>query len=414
MASEDISCAVVGLGKLGLPYAALLANSGIKVNGLDLNQERIEQISNLNLEPEPLLSDLVRENLGRNLLITQDWEFALKDTNASFIIVPTPSANNDLFSNEYVLEAVTRVANITKFNSQPHVIVIVSTVMPTTCDEKVVPLIKEIYGEDNYGAKISLIYSPEFIALGTIVKNMEKPDMILIGESDAWAGDLFSLIQGKIARNQPPILRMSFSSAELTKLFINTYVTSKISFANMVAEISQEVENANVGIILEALGLDSRIGGKYLKAGLGYGGPCFPRDTRALNSFSKLKGVDATLVRATDEINRRQPLLWISRIERLIQNANQGKIAILGLSYKPGSFITDESQAVQIANLLARRGFSVGVHDPLVEINSNLGLDPRIHSITDLNSLDEFDLLVVAVPWPEYEIINTTRKLLRI
>ena len=406
-------CTVVGLGKLGLPYAALLADSGFVTKGIDENQGRINQIIDKNLEPEPELNELVKKNLGDRLSITSNWEIALDNSDISFLIVPTPSQPDGKFSNDYVISAVRNIVNVIKITKKKHVIVVVSTVMPTTCDQILIPLIKDLIGGSNYGELISLAYSPEFIALGTIVKNMRFPDMILVGESDAYAGDLLLKAQLSFAKNSPQIRRMSLSSAEITKISVNTFVTSKISYANMIGEIAANVPNADYKMILESLGSDSRIGGKYLSAGLGFGGPCFPRDNRAFTKFASDFGVEANLATATEAINLRQPEVWTNRIIDSVKNS-EARIAILGLSYKPGSFVTEESQAIVVANNLASRNYKVSVHDPLVIKYGNAQLNSKIEKMDDLSGLDKFDLVVVAVDWPEYKDLKGVQKLVRI
>jgi UDPglucose 6-dehydrogenase len=406
-------CTVVGLGKLGLPYAALLADSGYITRGIDENLARINQIIEKNLEPEPGLNELIARNLGDKLLITTNWEEALEGSDISFLVVPTPSQPNGKFSNDYLISAIRKIIYVVKKTRKKHVIVVVSTVMPTTCDQILIPLIKDLIGDSNYGELVYLAYSPEFIALGTILKNMRYPDMILVGESESYAGDLLLKAQTSFTQNSPQVRRMTLSSAEITKISVNTFVTSKISYANMIGEIAAFVPNADYKVILESLGMDSRIGGKYLSAGLGFGGPCFPRDNRAFTRFAKDFGVDASLAIATEKINLRQPEVWTKRIIDFVDK-REARIAILGLSYKPGSFVTDESQSIIIANNLASRGYKIFVHDPLAFEYSSVDLNNGIERLTDLTNLDDFDLIVVAVDWPEYKQLKANKNLIRV
>ena len=406
-------CTVVGLGKLGLPYAALLADSGYITRGIDESLARVKQIIEKNLEPEPGLNELIERNLGNKLLITTNWEEALEGSDISFLVVPTPSQPNGKFSNDYLISAIRKIIYVIKKTRKKHVIVVVSTVMPTTCDQILIPLIKDLIGDSNYGDLVYLAYSPEFIALGTIVKNMRYPDMILVGEAESYAGDLLLKAQTSFTQNSPKVRRMTLSSAEITKISVNTFVTSKISYANMIGEIAAFVPNADYKVILESLGMDSRIGGKYLSAGLGFGGPCFPRDNRAFTRFAKDFGVDASLAIATEKINLRQPEVWTKRIIEFV-NKPEARIAILGLSYKPGSFVTDESQSIIIANNLESRGYKIFVHDPLAFEYGSVELNNGIERLTDLTNLEDFDLIVVAVDWPEYKQFKANKNLMRV
>ena len=154
------------------------------------------------------------------------------------------------------------------------------------------------------GPSLGLCYNPEFIALGSVVRDMLRPDMILIGESDTTAGDILERLYDAACENRPAVQRMNFVNAELTKLAINTFVTTKISYANMLADICERLAGADVDVVTRAVGSDSRIGARYLKGAIGYGGPCFPRDNVAFSALARSLGAQAQLAETTDAINR--------------------------------------------------------------------------------------------------------------
>jgi UDPglucose 6-dehydrogenase len=397
-----LKIAVIGLGKLGLPFALLLAHAGHKVCGLDLSPSRLLQIKENNLEPEPEVAELVSTVDSQNFQVSSDWQEVLTDTEVSFIVVPTPSDESGMFTNKYLIQALQEIGKVASSLSSRHAVCVVSTVMPGSCDAELTDaLLKEISTTENR-ENISLTYSPEFIALGSIVKNMRYPDLILLGEKEEWAGDLVLEATSSICLNDPYTQRMSRSSAEITKIAINTYVTSKISYANMIAEIADKTSGANKFEILEAIGRDSRIGTKYLKPGLGFGGPCFPRDNRALATYASNLGVNASMAHATQEINLRQPEVWISRIEQAISSVGTGKkILLLGMSYKPGSFVVEESQAISITSRLAELGYEVSAHDPLANLEVALAGN-KVEILSHLPSHEEFDLVVKLVDWDNY------------
>lgn len=394
---------VIGLGKLGLPFASLLAKAGHRVVGLDLNIKRLEDIRSFRIESEPEVASLVRDELNRNLIITSDWKSALNKSEISFVIVPTPSGEDGKFKNDYVIESILHVLEYVDLRD--HIVCIVSTVMPGTCAKVLTPLIEQ--NQRVRDLNIELAYSPEFIALGTIVKNMKNPDMILIGENQAWVGDKLISVLTSVSKNSPKICRMSPTSAELAKLAVNTFVTSKISYANMIAEIADALDDVDKYQVLDAVGSDSRVGGKYLRPGLGFGGPCFPRDNRAIGSLADSLGVGAELAKATEAINLRQPHIQLTKVIRKI-GAEPRKILFLGLSYKPGSYVTEESQALQIAALLSEKGNLVHVHDPLATLPAELLNDGGLRQIPQLLELQTYDYIVLAVDWPDYELVKST------
>ena len=183
---------------------------------------------------------------------------------------------------------------------------------------------------DRSATSLGLCYSPEFIALGNVIRDMLEPDMVLIGESDPRAGDVLERLYAGVCENDPPFRRMSLVNAELTKIAVNTYVTMKISYANTLADICERLPGADVESVTDALGLDTRIGGKYLRGAIAYGGPCFPRDNKAFAVLARDLGADAALAEATDAINVAQS----DRLARIVRRASSAgdAVGILGLS----------------------------------------------------------------------------------
>jgi UDPglucose 6-dehydrogenase len=195
---------------------------------------------------------------------------------------------------------------------------------------------------------------------------------------------------------------MSLASAEIAKISVNTFVTAKISYANMIAELSDKISGANKYDILGALGADSRIGGKYLNPGLGFGGPCFPRDNLAFAKIGDSLGVDTELAKATQSINLRQPKISAERINAKLLHKHEA-LTVLGLAYKPGSFVTEESQSVMLVKELSKKWNKIYVHDPLVSDDNLFKGFSNVESISSVFQIQKSDLVVVAVKWPEYE-----------
>jgi nucleotide sugar dehydrogenase len=209
-------------------------------------------------------------------------------------------------------------------------------------------------------------YNPEFIAQGTILKNQEKPDIVLIGEGDKLAGDILEKIYKKHTSNNPSICRMSKTEAEICKISLNCFLTTKIAFANMVGDIAIN-SGYNPEKILLAIGSDTRIGSKYINHGYGYGGPCFPRDNRALAIYANKKGIDALISKASDKSNK---LHLDYLVENFIKNNPVNKQVIIeSVTYKPDSTILEESQQLLFVYKLAKKGYSVLIKERNSVIN---------------------------------------------
>ena len=394
---------VVGLGKLGAPLAAVLASRGFSVIGLDVNKTLVDAM-NAGKMPivEPQLNELLAANRER-LTATMDANEAVQKSDASFVIVPTPSDSTGFFSNRFVLQAMDTLGKALKNKKGYHMVVITSTVMPGTTGTEIKKALEAASGR-MVGPDLGLCYNPEFIALGSVVRDMLFPDSILIGESDTKAGDVLQTIYLQMCENKPPVQRMNFVNAELTKISVNTYVTTKISYANMLADICDRIPGADVDAVTKALGADTRIGAKYLKGAMGYGGPCFPRDNVAFAAFARKIGARADVAEATDRINNFQ----VERLSTLVAKfAKAGtRIAILGLSYKPHTPVVEESHSVKLAARLADAGYVVTVHDPLAQEAAMAVLGDKVVGASSIEgAVRECDLLIVATGWPQYKEI---------
>lgn len=392
--------AVFGLGKLGSVLAALYASAGHEVVGVDLNPDAVAAVS-AGRAPvaEPGLEDLMSSSHGR-LVATLSPEQALKNASASFLIVPTPSDSDGAFSNEFVIAAIRSLGEAIRDQDLRHVVVIASTVMPGST-MGVLKEELELASGKVVGRDVGLVYSPEFIALGSIVRDMQHPDLVLIGESDPQSGELVADLAMSVVQSKPEIRRMAPIDAEVVKLAINTYVTTKISFANMLGELCDKLPDADIDVVTNAVGADSRIGRKYLKGGLGYGGPCFPRDNLALARLGELLGVDMSIATATDEVNERQ----VSRVLELVRKVSEppAHVVVLGLSYKPETGVCERSQSIDICNELVGQGYAVTAVDPLGTKDARPMLDPKITSCISFDEvLRKPEVIILATPWNDF------------
>jgi UDPglucose 6-dehydrogenase len=216
---------------------------------------------------------------------------------------------------------------------------------------------------------------------------------------------MLASIYRKVVGPDVSIARMNFVNAELTKISVNTYVTMKISYANMLGEICDRLEGADVSVVIDAIGRDTRIGNKYLKPAVGYGGPCFPRDTIAFARMACLVGGSADLASSTEIINRRQIARLIEMIRDMIPIG--GTVAVLGLSYKPNTPVIEESQGIMLVKALTEAGIEVIAHDPMAAAPARAVLgDAARFCPTTREALANADVGVIITPWPEYAGIS--------
>lgn len=395
---------VIGLGKLGLCSAACFADGGYRVWGVEIDSKRVKMINRgENPVRETGLSELLRKVKPR-LTATADYSEAVLNTDATFIIVSTPSRRDGSFSNDQVESALKALARPLQEKNSYHLVVITSTVMPGTTDGWARPLLEKLTGK-KCGVGFGLAYNPEFIALGSVIRDFQNPDFLLIGECSRRDGEMLEEIYRKVCRNDPAFARLSPVNAEIAKICLNCYVTLKISFANALGGICESVPGADANRILSAIGLDSRIGRKYFRSGLGFGGPCFPRDNRAFSSFARRAGTRARLSELVDSINEEQA----ERIVDLaVARAKKGaKAAMLGLSYKPDTPIIEESQAVDIARRLRKAGFRVAVYDPQALESARAEEGKAFEYSESLEDcLRGASLCLIATPWKEFREIE--------
>ncbi|HEX5326732.1 MAG TPA: nucleotide sugar dehydrogenase, partial [Acetobacteraceae bacterium] len=354
--------AVIGLGKLGAPLAVVLASTGHRVIGVDVNPAFVEAI-NAGRAPvqEPGLQECLSAARSR-ISATTHFAEAIPATDLSCVIVPTPSGADGVFTNRWVLDAVRHIGTALRHTDRYHVVNITSTVMPGSTGGEIRAALEQSSGR-RVGDTVGLTYNPEFIALGTVVRDLLHPDVVLIGESDPRAGDVLEAAYRVTVGPNVPVQRMNWVNAELTKISVNTFVTTKISYANMLAELCEKLPGADVDVVTAALGKDSRIGPKYLRGALGYGGPCFPRDNVAWAALARSVGAVADVAEATDAINHRQVERIVSLVSRLA--APESAIAVLGLAYKPDTPVVEQSQGMMIARRLAETSYRVLVCDPI-------------------------------------------------
>lgn len=347
---------VIGIGRLGICTGLILERNGYNVLGVDTSEHYINSINNKTLiSSEPHVMEYLKSS--KNFKATTNLKEGLSFSNIIFIVVPTPNGGNDNYYDHSILGRL--LMSINKDQVKNKHLIICCTVMPGYIKNIAKELICDC-------TNTTLNYNPEFIAQGSIIKDFESPDIILIGEENKDSGNVIENIYMNILHYPKEVIlskicRMSPQEAELTKISINGYITTKISYANMISDICDKT-NLNKNVVLNAVGKDSRIGNKYLKPGFSYGGPCFPRDTKALNIYMKSIDIDSVLIDGTEKYN---DLHVQYQTEKILNENKVNTIVINDVAYKENCSVAiiENSAKLKIAKLLVKSGKHVIIQD---------------------------------------------------
>jgi UDPglucose 6-dehydrogenase len=382
---------VGGCGKIGGTMVAYYASLGHDVVVVDKSETGVKALKEHRcLSIEPGVPELMAANWDR---ITASTDFrAAKGAEMVIVQVPSPSDEQDKFVSGYVRDACGRLAEVVSPNT---VVVVSSTLMPGEMDKTILPV---------FGG--SICYSPVFVAIGNVLKGIREPDAVIIGQSSEYAGKKAEKWYRDTCANNPPIVRTSIVNAELAKLLLNCFITAKISLANSCAEICERVPGADADVVLGFLGLDKRIGTKTMKPGLGFGGTCFGRDSKALIALGYDLKHPNRLQGGIDDFNRGYDHRLVARIVKLAGASQPDPvIAFLGLTYKTDVDLVDDSNALRIAHRLSCLGIRVKAFDPMGMPRAKKEV-PETERLKYCASVEECvtgaDLTVLATPWPEF------------
>lgn len=396
----DIRYSIIGLGKLGASMAAAIASRGFHAIGVDVSQRAVDLVNDGRAPvQETNLEETIAANKER-IRATMSHREAILNSDLSFVIVPTPSDEQGAFSLQYASWVFKEIGRALAEKKDYYNVVLTSTVLPGSTRYGLLPILERESGK-KCGLDFGLCYSPEFIALGSVIKDFLHPDFTLVGEFDERCGSQLEKCYARIMPDNPPCMRMSLENAELTKISVNTFVTTKITFANMLAALCERIPGGDIDTVTNALGRDQRIGPKYLKGGLGYGGPCFPRDNVALGFIARAVGLEVALAETTDRFNRAMPAGIVKRLEAFVPSG--ATVAVLGLAYKPHSHVIEKSQGISLAKALSHAGARVVAYDPLARDGARTEL--AYHAVvldTLADCLQQADVVLVTTPDPEF------------
>ncbi len=362
MTARDRDIAVVGSGYVGTTLAACLADFGHTVVAVDIDPEVVSAIND-GRSPisEPGLDELLQAHAGDRLRATTDHA-ALREASVTFLAVDTPARDDGSLDDTALLGATEDVGAALAEDDDYHLVVVKSTVLPDVIEERILPTLAESSGRTLDG-DLGVAVNPEFLREGTAVSDLLNPDRIVIGSNDDRAGDrLEAVYEPLIEDASPAVFHTGRREASLIKYANNAFLATKLSFINDLGGLckSYEVDTYEVA---EALGLDSRISGRYLRAGLGWGGSCLPKDTAALRWAGMDRGHPLSMIEAAIEVNERQPQRLLQLLQEQGSVANQ-RVAVLGLAFKPDTDDIRSSRAKPVIEGLLELDAEVVAYDP--------------------------------------------------
>jgi len=396
---------IVGTGYVGLVSGACFAETGLNVVCVDIDEGKINQLRNGKIPIyEPGLEPIVLRNIEKGRLsFSTSLKDVIDESEAVFIAVGTPQDEDGSADLKYVL-AVAR--DIGRYMNHYLVVVTKSTV-PIGTSEKVRKAVQEEL--DKRGVKIAfdVASNPEFLKEGNAVDDFLRPDRIVIGTDSEEAKKIMQKLYKPFVLNGHPILFMDIPSAEMTKYAANAMLATKISFMNDIANLC-DIVGADVNMVRKGIGSDPRIGDKFIYAGVGYGGSCFPKDVKALIKSAEEHNWSLEILKAVEKVNERQKEVIIHKIKKHFNNQLQGKtFAIWGLSFKPHTDDMREAPSLVIINRLLSEGAQCKVYDPVAmnEAKRKLG-DSVIYAKDQYEALIDADAMVLVTEWPEFRLPN--------
>jgi len=390
----------IGSGYVGLVSGTCFADLGNEVVCLDIDEKKVESLSK-GIIPiyEPGLKELVERNikLGR-LRFTTDSEKAIKEAEIIFICVGTPPKSNGEADMSYTYAAA---ENIGKFMDDYKIVANKSTV-PVGIAEKVRKIISEELKKRKKSIEFDVVSNPEFLREGAAVKDFQNPDRIIIGASSEKAKEALAKLYKPLSRSDKPILFTTEKNAELIKYASNAMLATRISFMNELSQLCEEI-GADIKVIARGMGLDNRIGPRFLQAGCGYGGSCFPKDVKALSHMLEQHGLTSNLMRTVDYINERQKRSLVPKLKKLLPELEGKTIAVWGLAFKPRTDDIREAPGLTVIDQLLKEEAIVRAYDPEAMENAKQAFKKGVvFAKTAYEALEGADALLILTEWDEF------------
>jgi UDPglucose 6-dehydrogenase len=394
-----MNISIIGTGYAGLSTGVGLASRGHHVTCMDIEEKRIEQIKK-GISPmyEPGLEETLREAVRKDFLeATTDLGHAVRNSEVILICVPTPSKKDGSIDLRYIEHASSDIGKLLRDVKGYRVVAVKSTVVPGTTERAVIPNLEEHSGKKpGEGFGVGMV--PEFLREGSAMKDVLEPDRIVIGELDKRSGDLLEEVHSVF---DAPVLRTSIRVAEMVKYASNAFLATKVSFANEIGNMSKRL-GIDVYEVMKGVGLDKRISPHFLRAGIGFGGSCFPKDVSALVQKGKTMGYGPKLLEEVLDLNRRQPLKMVDLLRKRVGTLKGTHVAVLGLAFKGETDDVRESPSIPIVNELIRYGARVHAYDPKAAGNFR-GMFPKItYCLSVRDAVRGADACLVLTDWPEF------------
>lgn len=399
--------AVIGTGYVGLVSGTCLSDFGHEITCVDNNIEKINSLKE-SIIPiyEPGLDDLVKRNAYyKRLSFTTDVKSAVEDNTVIFIAVGTPPSDDGSADLQYVMQVA---RDIGKYMNGYKVIVDKSTV-PVGTGKKVKQVIREVLAERGVDHDFDVVSNPEFLREGAAIQDFTHPDRVVIGAESEKAAEIMKEVYRVLYINETPFLTTNIETAELVKYACNAFLATKISFVNELTELCERV-GADIQHVARGMGMDGRIGKKFLHAGPGYGGSCFPKDTQALVKVAKDHGCTLSIIDSTIKANESQKLKMVDKIVRAMGGVEGRTLGILGLAFKPNTDDMREAPAITILEELANRGARFKVYDPEAYKEAKWRFENINDKIEYCNNeyeaLQDVEALVLITEWNQFRNLN--------
>ena len=399
-----MNIAMIGSGYVGLVSGACFAEFGTHVTCVDIDERKIEALNRGEIPIyEPGLDSLVARNVeaGR-LRFTTDLEGAIRENLVIFVTVGTPQDPHGRADLRYVFDVAETIAR----NLDAYKVVVIKSTVPVGTGDRVEALIREKVGPD---VPFSVASNPEFLREGAAIEDFMRPDRVVIGTEDEQARAILEDLYRPLYLIETPILRTRRRTAELIKYASNAFLAVKITYINEMADLCERV-GADVHHVAKGMGLDRRIGPKFLHPGPGYGGSCFPKDTRAVLATAEEHGARLEIVEAAVRVNDARPARMVEKIRRSLGGELAGKtVALLGLSFKPNTDDVRESAALKIAALLAEAGARVRAFDPAAMDTARAAGYAGECCESEYEAAEGADVLVIATEWNQFRNLDLER-----
>jgi len=404
---KKLRISVMGIGYVGLCTAVGFASKGYTVIASTHDAEKATKIND-GISPfyEPNLQGLLEKTLRDGYLqcLFNQLDEAVLSTDITFNAMGTPSKPDGSIDLQFIEKSTHEIGKALGKKATYHLVVIKSTVVPGTTQNIVKPILEK-QSKKHCGAEFGMCMNPEFLRQGSAVEDTLNPDRIVIGEYDKKSGDtLEDLYKDFYGEKMPPMVRTNLSTAELIKYANNSFLATKISFINTMANVCEKTPGADVTMVAKGIGLDKRIGPLFLNAGLGYGGSCFPKDVKALIAYSRNLSYRPELLEAVENVNETQPYKAVQLCKGVIGDLKGKNIAILGLSFKPNTDDMREARSIRIINQLLKEGANVIAYDPVaISVAKKIFANDIKYARSASECLENVDCCIIVTEWDEFK-----------